>query len=401
MNKLKVLIICLAPLLFSGLHQQNDPKGPVIKVVPVAKGFTGPVAMDCPKDGTGRLFICEQTGKIKIIKEGKVLEQIFIDLGSKLDKVNKVYSEKGLLGIAFHPKYKTNGRFFVYYSAPGSDKKFDHKSILAEYKVSANKDLADATSAKIILEVKQPESNHNGGQLAFGPDGFLYIGLGDGGGAGDKHGDKGNSQSLNTPLGKILRIDIDSRSPYGIPKDNPFISTANARPEIFAYGLRNPWRFSFDRKTGKLFCADVGQDKWEEIDLIQKGKNYGWKIMEGNHCYDPATGCNTKGLEGPIAEYDHKEGISVTGGYVYRGKKFPALNGKYIFGDWSGKMYYLEEAAGKWKRGKLFIDGEKDNDLGININSFGEDENGEIYMLVQKFVGNALANGSVYRIEGK
>jgi glucose/arabinose dehydrogenase len=371
---------------------------PDIKLKLIASGLTAPVAMDCPKDGSKRLFICEQTGKIKIIKNGVILKKPFLDIGAKLDGTNKFYSEKGLLGIVFHPKYKSNGKFYIYYSAPETDKNFDHKSILAEYTVSSDPDIADASSQKIILEVKEPESNHNGGQLAFGPDGFLYVSLGDGGGGGDDHGVKGNGQDLNTLLGKILRIDVDSKDPYSIPPDNPFVGNKDTRPEIWAYGLRNPWRFSFDRKTGALFCADVGEHKWEEIDIIKKGGNYGWRITEGKHCYNPENGCSFSNLELPIAEYGHSVGISVTGGFVYRGKNIPALHGKYIFGDWRGKLFYLEEKDGNWIFNHLSADG-KPNDIHMNINSFGEDENGEIYILTQKTIGTLFSNGSVYLID--
>jgi glucose/arabinose dehydrogenase len=371
---------------------------PSIRTKIIAKDFTAPVAMECPKDGSKRMFICELRGKIKIIKDGKVLEKPFLDLSKKLDNIGKVYSEKGLLGIAFHPKYKTNGRFFVYYSAPGAGGE-NHKSILAEYKVSSDADLADPDSENILMQISEPESNHNGGQLAFGPDGFLYIGLGDGGGAGDNHGPKGNAQNLENLLGKIIRIDINSKSPYAVPKDNPFVTVKNAKSEIWAYGLRNPWRFSFDKKTGRMFCADVGQDKWEEIDIIQKGKNYGWRIMEANHCFNPAQNCDTKNLELPIAEYNHDKGISVTGGYVYRGKSMPAFEGKYIFGDWRGNMFYLEESGGKWTMNDMVIEGKKNNDLDYDINSFGEDENGEIYIIAQKLTGSFASNGVVFLIE--
>lgn len=370
---------------------------PSIKLKLVARGLSGPVAMGCPKDGTNRLFICEQTGKIKIIKAGVLLEKPFLNISSQLAEVSKIYSEKGLLGIAFHPDYKRNGKFYIYYSAEDADKNFDHKSVLAEYKVSADKDVADPASQKIILEIKEPESNHNGGQLAFGPDGYLYIGLGDGGGAGDEHGTKGNGQELKTLLGKILRIDINSKETYAVPSDNPFVNNKEVKPEIWAYGLRNPWRFSFDRQTGLLFCADVGQNKWEEVDIIKKGKNYGWRIMEGKHCYNPANGCKQTGLELPIAEYNHGVGISITGGYVYRGKTIPALWGKYIFGDWKGKLFYLEETNGTWAFNQLSVDG-KDNDIGLNINSFGEDENGELYILTQKTIGTVFSNGYIYLI---
>jgi glucose/arabinose dehydrogenase len=362
----------------------------------IAENLVGPVALAATADGTGRLIVCEQTGKIKVIKSGKVLEKVFLNVSDRLDNLNKVYSEKGLLGIAFHPQFKANGRFFIYYSAPSEDKSFDHKSVLAEYHARGGADVADARSGKILLEINEPESNHNGGQLAFGPDGYLYIGVGDGGGAGDNHGNTGNGQDLSTLLGKILRIDVNGAAPYSIPKDNPFLRTKGARPEIWAYGLRNPWRFSFDKKTGRLFCGDVGQDKFEEIDIIEKGKNYGWRIMEGAHCFNPAKDCNQQGLQLPIAEYGRNDGISVTGGYLYRGK-IGSLTGKYIFGDWKGNMYYLEESGGKWQRRKLTIDGK--DDLNMNINSFGEDENGDLYLLTQKSMGTLLSNGKVYRLE--
>lgn len=390
------LRFCLAVFLFCAPGYAQKPG---IKVRPIATNLVAPVAMDCPKDGSKRIFICEQTGKIKIYKNGKILEKPFLDVSDKLDRVGKAYSEKGLLGIAFHPKYKSNGRFFIYYSAPGTSSDDDHNSIVGEFKVSSDPDLADPNSLTVIMQIAQPESNHNGGQLAFGPDGFLYIGLGDGGGAGDQHGLKGNGQNLETFLGKILRIDIDSKRPYAVPPDNPFVKQKNAKPEIWAYGLRNPWRFSFDRKTGKLFCADVGQNQWEEIDLIQKGKNYGWRVMEANHCYDPENNCNKTNLELPIAEYKHDKGLSVTGGYVYHGKNVPAFTGKYIFGDWKGNLFFLEESAGKWNLYDMAIEGKKNNDLDLNINSFGEDEAGEIYLLCQKFTGTFASNGSLLVIE--
>jgi glucose/arabinose dehydrogenase len=393
-NMKAVLLFIFSLIIFSVTPSFYSVPG--IKLKLVVNGLTAPVAMDHAKDGSKRLFVCELSGKIKIIKNGTVLPKPFLDVGSKLDKVNKVYSEKGLLGIAFHPKYKSNGKFYIYYSAPSSDKKMDHKSVLVQYTVSSNPDIADPASGKVILEVAEPESNHNGGQLAFGPDGFLYVGLGDGGGAGDKHGATGNAQDLKTLLGKILRIDVDSKSPYAIPRDNPFINS-EARSEIWAYGLRNPWRFCFVRKTGALFCADVGQDQWEEIDIIKKGKNYGWRIMEGNHCYEPKTGCNTSNLQLPIAEYGHSAGISVTGGFVYRGEKNPSLKGKYIFGDWKGALFYMEEKAGKWEFNNLSADN-KPNDTHLNINSFGEDESGEIYILAQKTMGTLISNGGVYLI---
>lgn len=372
-----------------------------IKIKLIASGLCGPVSMDAPKDGSGRLFVCEQTGHIKIIKAGQLLAIPFLDINALLDEINKNYSEKGLLGLAFHPDYKNNGKFYIYYSAVDSNKIFDHKSIIAEYKVSSNPDIADVNSGRVVMEIHQPESNHNGGQLAFGADGYLYIGSGDGGGAGDDHGPTGNGQNLKSWLGKILRINVNEHAleyAYGIPTDNPFVSDKNSKPEIWAYGLRNPWRFSFDRATGLLFCADVGQNEWEEVDIIEKGKNYGWRIMEAKHCFNPEKDCNTKDLELPIAEYKHTEGICVTGGYVYNGKKIPSLVGKYIFADWTGKLFYLEGTVKKWSMKGLMITEKQDNDFKENINSFGEDEAGELYLLTQKSTGPFEKNGSVYGI---
>ena len=240
-----------------------------IHIKPIANDLTSPVGMAVTGDGSNRLFIIEQPGRIRIIKNNVLLPVAFLDITKKIDHLPIAYSEKGLLGIAFHPQYKINGRFFIYYSAPSSNPLSDHKSIIEEYRVSKNNpDVADI-NGKIILEIEQPESNHNGGMLSFGQDGYLYIGTGDGGGGGDAHGSMGNGQNLSTYLGKILRIDINNGSPYSIPPDNPFAGKNNIRGEIYAYGLRNPWRFSFDKKTGRLFAGDVGQNNYEEIDIIE------------------------------------------------------------------------------------------------------------------------------------
>ncbi len=370
-----------------------------IKLQLVCSGLVSPVGMASPSDGTRRLFVIEQGGKIKIVKNGVLLPTPFLNISDRLDRLNIAYSEKGLLGLAFHPAYKSNGRFFVYYSAPSQDKKFDHQSIVAEYQVTkTNADLADLTE-QVIMKIPEPEGNHNGGCLQFGKDGFLYIGLGDGGGAGDHHGSTGNGQNLNTWLGKILRIDVDSKRPYAVPPDNPFVDRKDAKPEIYAFGLRNPWRFSFDRVTGTLYCADVGQDSWEEIDIIEKGKNYGWRITEGKHCFNPSTGCNTNGLTFPIDEYGHDVGVSICGGFMYRGQMYPSLHGNYLFGDWSGKMFYLRQDKNRsWKRGDVLADGKHSNDIGAKINSMGEDENGEIYVITQHLFGPRSPTGSMYRI---
>ncbi len=393
-NILLAILFCIYSL---ACRAQSALPAIKVRLQAVAKDLTSPVGLASPADETSRLFVIEQSGKIKIIKDGVVLPVPFLTITDKLDGLNVAYSEKGLLGMAFHPGYKTNGRFFVYYSAPYSSS-YDHKSILAEYKVSANNpDVADVSEA-IIMEIPQPESNHNGGCIEFGPDGYLYIGLGDGGGAGDKHGTIGNGQDLTTLLGKILRIDVDFERPYKIPPGNPFANSPDSRKEIYAYGLRNPWRFSFDRVTGKIFCGDVGQNKWEEINIIEKGKNYGWRIMEGMHCYNPETGCDMKELTLPIQEYDHETGISICGGFVYRGKLLASMVGLYIFGDWSGKLFYLKQVQGKWLRGELISEGKKTNDTGLKINSMGTDENGEIYLVTQNSFGPKSKSGIIYRI---
>jgi len=318
-----------------------------------------------------------------------------LNLESKLVKLSGAYDERGLLGIALHPDYANNKKFYVYYSAPSTEKGLDHQSVIAEYKVSADPKLADAATERILLTIQQPESNHNGGDLKFGPDGYLYIGLGDGGGAGDRHGEKGNGQNLNTLLGKILRIDVNTDQNYGIPNDNPFVGKA-AKPEIWAYGLRNPWRFSFDKNSGELFVADVGQNKFEEVNIIEKGGNYGWKIMEASHCFDPEENCKTDGLILPIAEYEHEEGISITGGFVYHGKELSGLTDKYIFADWTGPMFYLEKKGESWIRGTISLAAKPSGDL--KILSFAQDNNAELYVLTNQEVGPKDTKGAIYKL---
>jgi glucose/arabinose dehydrogenase len=279
----------------------------------------------------------------------------------------------GLLGIAFHPSYSQNRRFFLNYDRIAGGQT---QTVIAEYLASAaDPNQADPASEKILLNVNQPFSNHKAGQLGFGNDGFLYFGLGDGGSGGDP---LGNGQNLQTLLGKMLRIDVNATSPglpYGIPADNPFASSGGL-PEIWAYGFRNPWRFSVDRTTGRLFVADVGEGQFEEIDLLQKGGNFGWNTMEGAHCFSPASGCNMSGLVLPIDEYDHSLGQAVIGGYVYRGTVIPQLAGTYIFGDFSsGRVWGLtQDAAGNWTRAQLLS-------TSHNFSSFGQDSAGEIYLV--------------------
>jgi glucose/arabinose dehydrogenase len=378
-----------------------------IRLDRVAKGLKAPTVLTNAGDGSNRLFVAEQTGAIYIIDNGTKLPTPFLDLSEKMVKVNPIYDERGLLGLAFHPSYDINGRFFVYYSAPTTEKGIDHEGIIAEYSVSGDPNVADLASEKIIFMVEQPESNHNGGQLAFGSDGYLYIGLGDGGGAGDQHGTIGNGQDINTSLGKILRIDIDNDVPYAIPPDNPFVGI-DGLDEVYAYGFRNPYRFSFDHTTSRLFVADVGQDTWEEIDIVEKGGNYGWRILEGTHPYDLALadnlGINLSSLEPPIHEYSHNVGRSIIGGFVYRGVESPSLQGKYIFGDWStsffkadGKVYYLNETAPDiWARSEFVL--QPDRPLRRFILGFGEDEQGEVYIVTTRTFGSFIRSGEVWRI---
>lgn len=337
-----------------------------VTIKEAASGLSTPVYIAHSGDGSERLFIVEQAGRILILKNGKILDKPFLDIRSKVT----FSGEMGLLSMAFHPEFTDNGRFFVNYTGIDND---NINTIVSEFNVSPDNPDEAEEKENTILKIPQPFSNHNGGQLQFGPDGFLYIGMGDGGSAGDP---RNNGQNLDTLLGALLRIDINSSSPFGIPEDNPFAQTDGA-DEIYAYGLRNPWKFSFDRLNGRLFLADVGQDRFEEVDIIEAGKNYGWNIKEGNNCFPlRITECNQPGLTPPIIEYSHSEGRSITGGYVYRGGKIPELFGAYIFGDFvTSKVWSaIENNDGSWKRTLLF------DDL-FPVSSFGEDEDGELYIL--------------------
>jgi len=302
-------------------------------------------------------------GTIQIYNGQSVLAEPFLDIDARVQSGG----ERGLFSMAFHPNYAENGRFYVNYSDNSGD------TVVSEFSVSADPDLADPASEREILNIEQPFGNHNGGQLQFGPDGFLYVGMGDGGSGGDpqEHG-----QDLSTLLGALLRIDIDGQAPYQVPADNPFVGVQGAAPEIWAYGLRNPWRFSFDRESGELFAADVGQNSVEEVDLIVRGGNYGWNTMEGSECFDPPQGCNQTGLSLPIAEYTHALGVSVTGGYVYRGEQFPDLYGKYIFADYVSSRFWVltPDGQGQWEMEEVLRPG-------FFISSFGEDEDGELYVI--------------------
>lgn len=377
------------------------------QIAPDSK-FKSPVLLTNAGDGSNRLFVVEKTGQINIIKNGVLLDTPFLDISKKLVKLIPFYDERGLLGLAFHPNYTNNGRFFVYYAAPNTNQGYDHQNVIAEYTVSMqNPDVADPASEKIIMRIDAPEFNHVGGQLAFGPDGMLYIGVGDGGGEGDQHGATGNGQNINTSLGKILRIDVDHGSLYAIPSNNPFVGV-DGLDEIYAFGFRNPYRFSFDMTTQRLFAADVGQDKWEEVDLVENGHNYGWRIMEGNHLYDPALAqylqINLSTLTPPIYDYSHYVGHAIIGGYVYRGTISSGLVGKYIFADWSdtyfqprGKLFYLEETnPGSWQPMEFKL--LNDKPLNLYISAIGQDESGELYLIAEKLPGSVIGTGLIWHI---
>ncbi|MEJ7739257.1 MAG: PQQ-dependent sugar dehydrogenase [Chitinophagaceae bacterium] len=377
------------------IHNTNNSL--VFKLEKVADSLYAPLALENAHDGSGRLFIAEQAGRIVVLKNGKIAKEPFLDIRSSLVPMENKYMDVGILGFAFHPDYKNNGRFFVHYSAP-SKKGFDNTSVLAEFHVNAtDPDRADP-GKKIILEVEQPEQNHNGGNMVFDKQGYLYLGFGDGGGQGDAHGTIGNGQDLNQLLGKIIRIDVDHGNPYSIPTDNPFVGK-EGRDEIWCYGMRMPWRISFDEKTGALFCGDVGQNRYEEVNIIEKGKNYGWRAMEGFHQFDSALYTKGGDYALPVVAYGHPEGLSITGGFVYRGKRWPAMEGKYLFGDWAFKVFYIDRNANQqWVKHDCVFEGKENNTFTFRINSFGTDEAGEIYMVTQNEIGAISPSGVVYKI---
>jgi len=349
-----------------------------VKLVLFESGFELPVYLANAGDGSGRVFVVEKAGLIKVIKNGKVSEEPFLDI---VRKVGSKGSEQGLFSVAFHPRYEENGRFFVNYTDLGGD------TVVSEFKLSSDPDRGDPASERVLLRIDQPASNHNGGQIQFGPDGYLYIGTGDGGSAGDPWG---NAQNLSVLLGKMLRIDVDRGEPYGIPRDNPFRGVSGARPEIWSYGWRNPWRFSFDPETEDMYIADVGQNKWEEVDFqsagSKGGEDYGWNLFEGSYEYKLPKGYDTSGISFPVAEYNRGEGCSVTGGYVYRGKRSPGLNGTYFFSDYcSGRLWGLRKKPdGSWEWAEFLK-------TGLSVSSFGEDEAGEVYII-------DFGKGGIYRI---
>lgn len=380
--------VCLVILAAGGLAGCADEAGPDPSGGPYALvdafpnlTFDRPLCLVHAGDGSGRLFVVEQAGRIHVFpaQPNVAAASVFLDIGPL---VRREHNEEGLLALAFHPSYATNGFFYVYYSASSP-----LRNVLARYKVDpAEPNRGDPSSARVLLEIPKPYGNHNGATLLFGTDGYLYVSIGDGGGAGDP---QGNGQSLQTLLGKILRLDVDHEAGslrYAIPADNPFASQAGARGEIWAYGLRNVWRMSFDRDTHELWAGDVGQNRWEEIDIITRGGNYGWSYREGTHAFRPGQPA-VPAIE-PVIDYGRSEGASVTGGYVYRGAHLAALAGSYIYGDYvSGTVWALRTSGGHVVSNTILMKQPK------NIASFGEAPDGELYVLA--------FDGKIYRIEAQ
>jgi glucose/arabinose dehydrogenase len=346
----------LAPFLALGQQIAH------IRLVPIATGLHAPVGVF--DDGTGRLFVIEQGGRVVIVENGQIDSTPFLDIQGE---VMSAANECGLLGLAFHPDFKDNHKFYVNYDTMKNGRL---QTCIAEFTADPDNTRADPSTERDLMFYDQPYTNHKGGCMMFGPDGMLYWGAGDGGSAGDPHD---NGQNLGVYLGKILRIDVDHGNPYKVPDDNPFISTPNAKPEIWAWGMRNPWRFSFDRVTGKLWCGDVGQDLWEEIDIIEKGKNYGWSAREGTHDFKPERAVGP--LTESIKDYGHDEGKCIIGGYVYRGKAIPGLYGIYVYGD-----YNIGWIAGLGYDGTKITFDKHLLQTPLNIASFGEDHDGELYV---------------------
>ncbi len=406
MQKLLASRLLVVLVLFAGVQAVPASAGDTVADQPLAVSterafpnldFVRPIVVTHAGDGSNRVFVAEQEGIIKVFKNDQNAEEatVFLDIDARC-KYSDNQNEEGLLGFAFHPKFKENGEFFLYYTSTEADL----LSIVSRFRVSKdNPNAADAASEEEILRIPQPFWNHNGGTLEFGPDGFLYIGLGDGGSANDPHG---NGQNLTTLLGKMLRIDVDHKADgmnYAIPKDNPFIgklvsvgprgAMVPARGEIYATGLRNIWRMSFDRKTGTLWAGDVGQNLWEEINIIKSGGNYGWNIREAKHWFRPdGNDAERKDLIDPILEYHHDIGKSITGGNVYRGTRVPELVGKYLYADYvTGRLWALhyDETAGK-VIANYSLTGEN-----LPVMSFGDDEGGDVYF--------TTPFGSLYRFK--
>ena len=444
-----LVLLTLSPCALAGCGGTSGgtppppPPGDVtVALVPVATSLPPPTFVTHAGDGSGRLFVVLQTGQIRIITSaGALLPTPFLDVSASMVTLDGTYDERGLLGLAFHPEFATNGRFFVRYSAPRTGASGEpcfgtprgcHAEVLSEFQVigdPATTNVADAGSERVLFSVDEPEFNHNAGSLAFGPDGYLYFGLGDGGGAHDglaqmppRHGPLGHGQDVTTPLGAILRIDVDSTpamgASYVVPASNPFVGGAGL-DEIYAYGLRNPYRFAFDDGpggTGKLLCGDVGQGLFEELNDVVAGGNYGWARREAFACFDPlapssppAT-CATTGPSGeplldPVLAYDHTVGVSIVAGCVYRGTAVPALAGQYVFGDWAsdfgtpkGRLMICSiTGVHAWLRRDVLV-GPGTTDLPGALMAIGRDEAGELYVCTSGALSPASTSGGVYRV---
>ena len=417
----------------AALAQSPEPQA---QLQLLAEGLTAPGAATTAPGDSGRLFVVDQIGVIKTMSaDGTLADTPFLDLRDKLVELDQDYDERGLLGLAFHPDYAQNGLFYVYYSAPlreGAPEEWSSTSHLSVFQVSGDPEVADAISENVLLEVDEPQLNHNAGQIVFGPDGYLYVPLGDGGGANDEDmghvddwfdtNDGGNGQDLSTNLlGTILRIDVDSQTgdkAYGVPSDNPFVGQQGAE-EVWAYGFRNPWRVTFDSQTGDLYAADLGQELYEEVDLVQKGGNYGWNVKEGAHCFstqspeEPPAECPSSTPDGaalidPVLEQDHEVGIAIIGGGIYRGSAIPALQGKYVFGNHSvsedephGNLLAATPTQdGLWSFEPISLTSSPDGLLGEEerLLSFGQDLSGELYVLTKSVEGPKGNTGKVYRL---
>ena len=351
---------------------------PPLRLAAVASGLDQPLFLTTAPGDASRLFVVEQTGRIRVVRDGTLLDAPFVDLSDRIS----CCGERGLLGLAFHPDYARSGRFFVDYTNADGDTE------VVELARGASADVASPAVVRRFFTVDQPFANHNGGMLAFGPDGYLYVGLGDGGAAGDP---QNNAQNPNVKLGKILRIDVDA---YPAP---PPGNAADGDPDVLHRGLRNPWRFAFDRATGDLFIGDVGQNRFEEIDVAQAGSgglNFGWRVMEASQCYQPPDACDRSGLVLPVVEYDHDAGCSVTGGYVYRGAALPGLVGRYLYADYCSNRVFSFRWSGGAASDPIELTSDLDPDGVLQgITSFGEDAEGELYLTSQ--------SGSVFRIEAE
>jgi predicted lipoprotein with Yx(FWY)xxD motif/glucose/arabinose dehydrogenase len=405
----------------------EETEGLNVSAEVVVEGLTAPVALVSAHDDTGRMFIADQAGTIRILSaDGQLMDEPFLDLSDKIAELMPEYDERGVLGLAFHPDYANNGRFFVYYTAPlrpEAPADWDHTNVVAEYTVSAdNPDMADASSERIVWSIDQPQFNHDSGQIVFGPDGYLYIPIGDGGGGNDTGTGHtpgiGNAQDLTNQHGSILRIDIDSGDPYGIPADNPFAAADDNIPdEIFAYGLRNPFHISFD-SNGQLYIGDAGQELYEEVSIGTAGGNYGWNIMEGTHCFDPNnptvppvdcsnTDANGDVLIDPVIELDHTHGNVVVGGYVVEGGSLSNLNGYYVFGTYTltvtkpdGRIFAAQvgDANSLWDFTELEITNGEEGHLGAYVLSFGMDDAGELYVLTSENLAPFGDTGKIWRL---